>query len=261
MANKIKIGVIPAAGAGRRLGYLSNLLPKTLFPLYDRPIIHYVINQMESLGIEDIYIIVNVNKEKIVEYIKFIGMDLKAKVHFVEQEELSGTANAILLTEKFIKDQPFMVIYGDDCTVTDSLQPMIDLFFQSKAIVTEGAVKEEDTKILQQTCSVNLDKDGKMVEIVEKPEKPQYMLRGCGVYLFSPEIFDFIRETPVHPIRKEKEITYTINRAASEGRAYGFIINGYNVNINDYNELLKASLLVRENLKKTEDKIHKTEIS
>lgn len=246
MTDRIKIGVIPAAGAGRRLGYLSILLPKALFPLYDRPIIHYVINQMESLGIEEIYIIVNVHKEKIIEYIKFTEMNFRAKIHFIEQEELNGTANTVLLTEKFIKDQPFILIYGDDCTIADSLRPMVDLFFQSKAIVVEGVVKEEDTKILQQTCSVNLNDDGKMIEIIEKPEKPPYNLRGCGVYIFSPEIFDYIRETPVHPIRKEKEITYTINRVASEGKAYGFVINGYNVNINDYNELLKASLLVRE---------------
>ena len=247
MTERVRIGVIPAAGTGRRLGYLSTLLPKTLFPLYDRPIIHYVINQMESLGIEDIYIIVNVHKEKVIEYIKFIEMNFRAKIHFVEQEELNGTADAVLLTEKFIKDQPFILIYGDDCTITDSLRPMVDLFYQSKAIVVEGVVKEEDTKILQQTCSVNLNDDGKMIEIIEKPEKTPHNLRGCGVYIFSAEIFDCIRETPVHPIRKEKEITFTINRVASEGKAYGFVINGYNVNINDYNELLKASLLVREN--------------
>jgi dTDP-glucose pyrophosphorylase len=256
MKKKIKIGVIPAAGSGKRLGYLSSLLPKTLFPLHDRPIIHYVVNQMEFLGIEEVYIIVNVYKEKIIEYFKFIEMDLRIKLHFIEQKRLDGTANAILLAEKYIKKQPFMVIYGDDCTVTNSLKPMVDLFFKTKAVVVEGVVKEKDKKILRQTCSVKLKKDGKMIEILEKPEKPPYMYRGCGVYLFRPEIFDFIKNTPIHLIRKEREITYTINSVAEADKAYGFIIDGYNININDYNELLKAGLLVKESSRRKNNKLN-----
>ncbi|MCL5410982.1 MAG: sugar phosphate nucleotidyltransferase, partial [Patescibacteria group bacterium] len=126
----IKIGLIPAAGKGSRLGFLSNLLPKALFPLYDRPILHYVINQMEDMGIEDIYIIVHTYKEKIMQYIDLIKMDLKARVHFIVQESLNGTASAILLAEKEIKDRPFLVMYGDDCTITESLLPMAELFFK-----------------------------------------------------------------------------------------------------------------------------------
>ena len=87
-----------------------------------------------------------------------------------------------------------------------------------------------------------------MIEILEKPEDPPYMLRGCGVYIFSSEIYEFINKTPVHPVRKEKEITYTINSIAKEGKAYGYIINGSNVNINDYNELLKADLLLKNSI-------------
>jgi len=254
MKKKIKIGVIPAAGAGKRLGYLSNLLPKALFPLYDRPIIHYVVNQMENLGVEDIYIIVNVYKEKIKEYFKFIEMDLRAKIHFIEQKELNGTASSIMLAEKYTKKEPFMVIYGDDCTITKSLDPMVDLFFEKKAVVTEGAVKEEDKNILRNTCSVKLKKDGQMIEILEKPENPPYMLRGCGVYIFSHEIYDFIRQTPVHPVRNEKEITYTINSIAKVKKAYGYVINGENININDYNELLKANFLLKKSINEEKNK-------
>jgi len=250
MKKIIKIGVIPAAGAGVRLGYLSNLLPKTLFPVYDRPILHHIINLMESLEIEDIYIIVNVHKEKIKEYCKNIKQDLKAKIHFIEQKELNGLANAILLLEKYTKDQPFLVILSDECIITDSLEPMIDLFFSTKSIATEAVIKEKNKDILKETCSANLDRDGKILEIVEKPEDPPYMIRGCGIYLFRPEIFEFIRNTPAHPVRKEKDITSVINNIAKIKKAYGYFINGYNININDYEELLKANLLIKINIKK-----------
>jgi dTDP-glucose pyrophosphorylase len=243
--SKLKIGVIPAAGAGRRLGYLSGLLPKALFPLYDRPIIHYVVDQMQNAGIEDVYIVVNVFKEKIMEYFDIVKMDLRCNIHFVEQKSLAGTADAILLTEKHIKDQPFMVIYGDDCTITKSLTPMIDKFFATNPVVMEGVIKERDKAILRQTCSVKLTKDGKMVEILEKPENPPYMLRGCGVYVFRGDIYDHIRQTPIHPLRKEREITYTINSLAKLGKAQGFVLDGHNVNINDHEQLLKASTLYK----------------
>ena len=144
MQNKVRIGVIPAAGSGKRLGFLSSILPKSLFPLYDRPIVHYVVDQMQRTGIEDIYIIVNVYKEKIIEYFKLIQMDLRANIYFIEQKVLNGTGESILMAEKYTKKEPFMVMYGDDCTITDSLEPKAHNFLKSNAIVKEGVGKETD---------------------------------------------------------------------------------------------------------------------
>jgi len=248
MEKRIKIGVIPAAGAGARLGYLSNLLPKTLFPVYDRPILHHIINLMESLGIEDIYIIVNYHKEKIKEYYKNIRTGLKAKIHFIEQKKLNGLANAILLTEKYVNKQPFMVILSDECIIGDPLEPMIDLFFTTDSIAAEAVIEEKDINILKQTCSAKLDDSGRILEIIEKPDNPPYMTRGCGIYLFRPEIFNFILNTPQHPKRKEKDITSVINNIAKTGKAHGYFLNGYNININDYEELLKANLLHKKHI-------------
>ncbi|MEA2016764.1 MAG: nucleotidyltransferase family protein [Actinomycetota bacterium] len=245
MQKKIKIGVIPAAGAGERLGYLSNLLPKTLFPIYDRPILHHIIDLMESMGIEDIYIIVNYHKEKIKEYYKNIRKSLKVKIHFIEQKKLDGLANATLLTERYTKKQPFMVILSDECIIANSLEPMIELFSKTGSITTEAVIKEKDKDILRQTCSANIDKDGRILEIIEKPENPPYMIRGCGIYLFKPEIFNLIRRTPPDPKRKEKDITSVINNAAGIGKACGYFLEGYNININDYEELLKANILFK----------------
>jgi len=243
MEKRIKTGVIPAAGAGARMGYLSNLLPKTLFPVYDRPILHHIINIMESMGVEDIYIIVNYHKEKIIEYYKNTKDNIKARLYFIEQKKLDGLANAILLTEKYVKKQPFMVILSDEFIIGDPLQPMIDLFFSTGSIAAEAVIEEKDINILKQTCSANLDSKGKILEIIEKPDNPPYMTRGCGIYLFSQEIFNFILNTPPNPERKEKDITSVINNIAKTGKAYGYFLNGYNININDYEELLKANLL------------------
>jgi dTDP-glucose pyrophosphorylase len=94
---------------------------------------------------------------------------------------------------------------------------------------------------------VKLRGDGQIVEILEKPEHPPYPTRGCGVYLCRPEIFEHIRRTPVHPTRREREITYTIGELAGQGKAYGFKIDGYNFNVNDCEQLLRGSNMLSAN--------------
>ena len=246
MEEKIKIGIIPAAGSGSRLGYLSNLLPKTLFPVYDRPILHHIIDLMDSLGIDDIYIIINNHKEKIIEYYNHIKPSLRIRIHFMEQKVLNGVANALMLTRKYVREQPFLVILGDECLIGESLESMVEMFFKNNAITTEAVIEEKDKEILRQTCSASVERDGRIAEILEKPEDPPYNIRGCGIYLFKPEIFEYIEKTPVNPLRNEKDITSTINIVAQNKKAYGYFLRGKNININDSKELLKASLLFKE---------------
>lgn len=246
MDDIIRKGVILAAGSGIRLGYLSNLLPKTLFPVYDRPIFHHIIDQMEKLKIDEVYVIVNIHKDKIFEYYKNIKLYLNLKIHFIEQKNLNGTANAILLTEKYIKNEPFLVFLGDEFIITDSLKPMVNLFFKTNSIVTEAAIEENNKETLRQTCSACLEEDGRISEIIEKPDEPPYNIRGCGIYLFKPEVFNFIRETKINLVRNEKDITDTINNIAKVKKAYGYLINGYQININNSDELLKANNLIKK---------------
>lgn len=242
---KVKYGLIPAAGEGTRMGYLSNLLPKCLFPLYDRPILHYVIDQMEKVGIEKIFIVIKTRKEKIKEYISLVRRKVKPKIFLIELKKLGTINDSILSGEKYLKE-PFMVIFGDDCTIVDSLDGMMKEFFRKKPIVVEGLVKEKNKEILKDTCCVKLDKDGKIIEILEKPKNPPYKLRGCGVYIFNPKIFHYIKRTKKNKAKKQLGITETINTVAKNGLAYGFLLKGYNVNINDYDDLIKANLLLKK---------------
>jgi bifunctional UDP-N-acetylglucosamine pyrophosphorylase/glucosamine-1-phosphate N-acetyltransferase len=89
-----------------------------------------------------------------------------------------------------------------------------------------------------------LGNTGEIREIVEKPLAPKSNLRGVGVYLFDPKVFDFIDVTPTSDKRNEKEITDTIGLIAKEGRAYGALINGVNINVNTYSDLLEATKLL-----------------
>jgi len=242
---KIKYGLIPAVGEGTRMGYLSNLLPKCLFPLYDRPILHYIIDQMERVGIEKIFIATKTHKEKIREYVNTIKGDIKPRIFLIERRKLGTLNDTILSGEKYLKE-PFMVILGDDCTIINSLDGMVKEFFRKKPIVIEGIVREKDKKVLRETCCAKLDREGKIVEILEKPDRPPYKLRGCGVYIFDPKIFHYIKRTKKNKAEKQLGITETINTVAKEGLACGYILKGHNVNINNYDDLIKANLLLKK---------------
>jgi len=244
MATKIKIGVIPAAGPGKRMGYLGQILPKCLFPLYDRPIIHHVIDNMKRIEIEYVFVIMGYRKEKILEYFKNVKREIGIDVNFLHQKKLRGIADAVMLTEKFVSE-PFMVILGDDCTLAKSLHNLPSLFFKRHATVVEGVVKEKNDEILKSTCCLVLGRNNRILKIVEKPKTPISNLRGCGLYVFHDKIFEYIKETQISPIRNEVEITDTINLTAKNGGAYAEFIKGINVNINTHDDLLLASNLMR----------------
>jgi len=242
--NGIRIGVIPAAGQGKRMGYLSHILPKCLFPVYDKPIIHHVIENMKGVGIEQVHIIVNYQKDKVTDYFKYVEGEIGIDINFIEQPKLSGIADAIMLVHNLV-NEPFMVILGDDCTITESLDSLVRSLFEHDAIVVEGTVTEDDKAMLSSTCCLKLDHDNRIIEIEEKPKQPSSNVRGCGIYAFQPDIFKYIEKTPVSPIRNEVEITQTIALVSKDGRAYGEFINGTNININSYKDLLRASILLQ----------------
>lgn len=241
---RIKIGVIPAAGSGKRLGYISSILPKPLFPLYDRPIIHHIVDNMKNVGIEEIYIPVSYQKEKIIKYFdKNIG-DIGIDIHFIKvntrptKNNKVGLAMSIYSAKEFIQE-PFMTILGDDCTIAKSLDNIVETFFDKSAIVVEGMVKDDNIASLKRSCCIILDGNDRIDNIIEKPDNPPTNIRGCGIYMFDNKIFDYIENTPISH-RKEVEITQTIDLISKAKRAYGSFIDGANININTYDDLLDA---------------------
>jgi dTDP-glucose pyrophosphorylase len=249
----IRIGVIPAAGEGKRLGYLSSILPKCLFPLYDKPVIHYVIENMVRLGIQRVIVPVYYQKNKVIEYFGKIGKDINMDVHLIKLKELpKGIALTIASAKEYL-DEPFLVILGDDVTVTNSLQPLVDLFFRTRAIAVEGVVQEQNQDVIRRTCCLKLKRNKQILEIVEKPVNPTSNIRGCGVYIFDPEIFEYIDKTLMLPPRHEAEITNTIGLVAKDGKAYAEFINGINVNVNSPDDLLQAWLAIKCRIERKEE--------
>lgn len=239
---KIKIGLIPAAGKGSRISDLplTRILPKPMLPVLNKPILENVIYKMKEMGVEVIYLVVGFKKGVIREYFQD-GRDFGVEIRYIEQDEPKGIARAIALAETFIKE-PFVVVLGDDFTVNSSFEDLANFFLRKEALVVEAVVKESDMSALKRACSVLLDDEGRVLDIIEKPENPQWLMRGCGVYIFDPEIFRFIEKASVSSERKD--ITDIIKEIAlTTQRVYGVEVDT-NININTLEDLNRATLLL-----------------
>jgi len=242
---QINVGVIPAAGRGNRIAELplTRILPKPMLPIMNKPLLEYVIENIRSVGVETIYLIVEHKRELIEEYFRD-GKDWRVDIHYIRQKELRGIAHAISLTKDLI-DEPFMVVLGDDLTVTRSLENVVSTFWENNAWAVEGIVAEDNAEILKHTCCVVLEKQtNRIVDIKEKPSYVKSNLRGTGIYLFDPIVFEFIDKTAPSPERNEKEITDTIGLISKEGKAYGAMLNSMNFNINSFSDLMNATIFL-----------------
>src|SRR3989338_5739334 len=137
----IRIGVIPVGGRGTRLGWLGNLLPKPLVPLGQKPMLYHVIKNLQVMGIDTIYLLVNYKSNLIKQYVATEREFNKLKFRFIKSEQHLGLADVILKTEKYIKDS-FVVILGDDFTKSSNLKDFTASSFADNAITVEAVVKE-----------------------------------------------------------------------------------------------------------------------
>ena len=217
-----------------------------MLPVLHKPILEYIVEEMKNFGVEIIYIIVGHKKRIIQNYFKN-GEGYGVKIKYIEQKKPKGIAHAISLTEDFIKE-PFIVILGDDFTIARSLQKVIDFFWNKQAFAVTGVVEEKNITVLQQTNCVFLDKDNRVKEIIEKPANPKSNIRGCGIYVFNPAVFKYIKKTPVSNIRNEIEISDTLKLMAKEGKVYAAYIEGVNININSFFDFLQANKFILDNL-------------
>ncbi|AKA48375.1 hypothetical protein IX51_03895 [uncultured archaeon] len=236
---EINAAVILAAGRGKRLeSPYKDLLPKPLIPVRDRPILSYVIDNIVSLGISRVFVVVNYKEHLIKEFIENAYPHLN--VTFIRQDKLGGIAEAILLTEPYLPKEPFMVHLGDEIDIAENLGELLEVFDERKAKAVTGTVCEDDMDVIKRTCELKFDRDLKIEYISEKPKEPISSYRGTGVYIFSRDIFAYIRRTPVSEKRNEKEITDTIGILASENFAYAVPLKGKSYNINTKSDLMRA---------------------
>ncbi len=163
--------VIPVAGIGTRLRPHTHTQPKSLIPVAGKPILAHIVDQLVEAGIDDFVFIIGYLGDKIEEYISKTYPSIKTS--FVMQTTGKGTGHAIWLAKEAIGNQPILVVFGDTiCEV--NWKEIID----SKTSVL-GVKKVDDPR---QFGVAEVDKDGKIYKLVEKPAIPKSNLALVGIY-------------------------------------------------------------------------------
>ncbi len=236
--------VVLAAGRGKRLNSdYSSILPKSLVPVDDVPIINYVLNTLKKFKISKIYLVVGYKKNLIMSYIK--QNSEKEQITFIQQKKLSGIADAVLLSQDYIKGKYFVTILGDSILDLENVNEFYTILDKYAPIAIEGVTKDKKEAIMR-ACEVSFDRDYKIKYCKEKPSSPRSDYRGIGFYIFSREIFKSLRQTPISNVRNERELSDTINIIARQGKAYAAEIKGKDFNINTKEDLYRSRTWIAE---------------
>ena len=198
----IKKGIILAGGTGSRMSPLTKAVNKQLLPIYDKPLIFYPISILMLSGIRDILIIVNKGQQEQFKKILPNGNKLGIKITYAEQNKPRGLPDAFLIGEKFIGKENVALILGDNFFYGQSLTKKLKKCRELKvgAKVFLHPVKNPN---LFGIASIN--KNNKILKLVEKPKKTNSNFAVTGLYFFDNQVVKLAKQLKPSS-RKELEI-------------------------------------------------------
>ncbi|MEM4553109.1 MAG: sugar phosphate nucleotidyltransferase [Ignisphaera sp.] len=210
------IGIVLAAGKGKRLHPLTETRSKVLLPILGQPIIYRHIDLMKKLGVEKVVVVVSHFREKVIEVVKDIANDIGVDVDFVDQKEELGTGDAVKVVLRKYEDDA-VISYGDTYIQHTKILPsLIDV------------VKRRDNYIVGVEVD-NVSRYGKLVvdgdrvlSVIEKPSEGGRGLINAGIYVIKSSVLKLVEEIALSP-RREYELTDLIYIANKKGYTFRFI--------------------------------------
>lgn len=255
-------GVILAAGYGSRFLPITKSIPKEMLPLITKPSIDFIIEEFIESGIEDILIVTSRRKKSLEDYLdreieletvfSQEGSDRKletvkphnARFFFTRQQSMRGTGHALLLTQPFIGNEPFVVAYPDDLHFgkVPLAAQLIEVYNSTGCCVLSSIYNPPN---LSRYGILDIETDELHVkDIVEKPEsgKEPSKEASIGRYLYLPKIFDYLKEGFKRHHEGEYYHTGALRQLASEGVVVFKRIEGERFDVGEPEEYLKAIL-------------------
>jgi UTP--glucose-1-phosphate uridylyltransferase len=264
---KVKKAVIPAAGLGTRFLPATKAQPKEMLPLVDKPAVQYVIEEAVRAEIRDILIVTGRGKRTLEDhfdrsfelesYLERSGKHDQLKqvreisemavVHYIRQRDPLGLGAAVAVAEPHVGGDPFAVLLGDDIVATsDALLPkMIGIYERyGRSVIAVQEVAREDISLYGAVKPEFVEDDlARVLDIVEKPSKEEAPsnLAVIGRYVFTPEIFDAIRQTPPDS-GGDVQLTDAIALLARQQAVYAFAFDGVRYDIGKKLDYLRATV-------------------
>ncbi len=266
---EIKKAIIPVAGLGTRFLPLSKVLSKEFIPLADKPVIQYIVEEVQKSGIKEIVFVVSPGQKAILSYFKkspdleklltkrkkdSVLKELKdfqekfkdMEFSFVLQKEPGGDGHAIAQASKMAGKDPVAVSFGDDIIDSDqpAIEQLVEIFKTCNApVVCLKAIPREK---IPAYGSVVVEKIAsrlyKIKKIIEKPEPSQISsdLVIVGKYVLTPDVFGYLKKAK--PSKKGEIILAEVfDKMLNEGKTiYGYEIKGEWLECGDKQKWLKS---------------------
>lgn len=213
---KVRKAIIPAAGLGTRFLPATKALPKEMLPIVNKPTIQYIVEEAVNAGMEEIIIVTGKGKRAIEDHFDYAyeleqnlenkgKLDLLEKVresskldiHYIRQKSPKGLGHAVWCARKFIGDEPFAVLLGDDIVQNEKpcIQQLAEQYEKTgcSAIGVQRVPYEQTQRYGIIDPEIQSGRLYSVKQFVEKPkENPPSNLAIIGRYVLTPEIFDFL---------------------------------------------------------------------
>ncbi|MDN5348224.1 MAG: UTP--glucose-phosphate uridylyltransferase [Clostridia bacterium] len=264
----VKKAVIPAAGWGTRFLPATKAQPKEMLPIVDKPAIQYIVEEAVGSGLDDILIITGKNKRAIEDHFdraNDLEIFLREKgngkmlalvealgdmvdIYYVRQKEQLGLGHAVYCARKFIGDEPFAVLLGDDIIVHPEpcLKQMLQVYQKVGACVVavQEVPKEEVNRYgIIKTAAAPGEDILPVEDLMEKPspETAPSRLAVIGRYILEPDIFPILADLKPGA-GGEIQLTDALRVLAAEGRVYAYRFRGKRYDVGDKLGFLKATV-------------------
>jgi len=236
-------GLILSGGAGTRLRPITHTAAKQLVPVANKPVLFYGLEAMKAAGITRVGIVVGDTRAEI-EAAVGDGSGFGLEVTYIPQEAPLGLAHAVLISEAFLGAEPFVMYLGDNL-LKEGITPFVRAFEDGRpdALILLQAVADPRSYGIAE-----LDPDGRVSRLVEKPAEPRSDLALVGVYLFTAAVFDSVKAIRPSP-RGELEITDAIQHMVDRGlRVEPHVVTGWWKDTGKLEDMLEANRLVLSTL-------------
>lgn len=264
--NTVKKAIIPAAGLGTRFLPATKAMPKEMLPIVDKPTIQYIVEEAVKSGIEDIIIVTGKGKRSIEDHFdinfeleenllkkeKFalleeVRASSKLDIHYIRQKEPKGLGHAVWCARKFIGNEPFAVLLGDDIVKAETpcLKQLIEQFEEmQQSIVGVQQVPEDETHrygIVEPNSS-----EGRRYQVKNLVEKPEQgttpsNLAIMGRYIFTPEIFSYLDKQEVGA-GGEIQLTDAIQKLNEIQNVYAYDFEGKRYDVGEKLGFVKTTI-------------------
>lgn len=273
---KVRKAIIPAAGLGTRFLPATKAMPKEMLPIVDKPTIQYIIEEAVASGIEDIIIVTGKGKRAIedhfdnafelennlmeknkFELLEKVQAPSKVDIHYIRQKEPKGLGHAVWCARKFIGNEPFAVLLGDDIVQAETpcLKQLMKEFDKTlSSVIGVQTVPKEETHRYGIVDPSN--QNGRRYEVNNFVEKPAIGtapsdLAIMGRYIFTPEIFMFLEKQELGA-GGEIQLTDAIQKLNEIQRVFAYDFEGKRFDVGEKLGFIQTTIefaLKDENLK------------